>query len=166
MAEPANKKWALDTNVILDLAAGVEAAHALREIAEERGYSLHISQRVLAELWRLSRQGESEELRNDAAHALENLARWDIGALELFPGQIEIAEIFSAALRERGLLPETEVGDGIILAQTSLGGAAILVSSDGHLLSIDPDEARVLFDAHQLPTVPVISPLKLVRLFG
>jgi hypothetical protein len=62
MANAQNKKWALDTNVVLDLGRGSDAAVSLRELAIERNYSLHIPPTALKELAQLSIIGD-EKLR-------------------------------------------------------------------------------------------------------
>jgi hypothetical protein len=80
-------------------------------------------------------------------------------------GAESIAEQFSSFLRQRGVLPRTEVNDGVILAEASLGGAALLVSGDSHLAQIDPDELRLLFEDRGLEPIPVVTPKKLLRVF-
>jgi predicted nucleic acid-binding protein len=166
MAATLNRKWALDTNILLDLAAGLEAAETLREIASERGYSLHVSRRVLVELADLVLNGSNPKLRATARTALEDLVAWSISELPRTPSASEVAAQFSAIAREQGLLPEAELNDGIILAEASLGGAALLISSDAHIHSIDPDALRLLFESRDMNPIPTISPRKLCSLFG
>src|SRR2546423_5845151 len=140
-----NKKWALDTNVVFDLARDLDQAMTLREIAIEKKYSLHITPTSIEEIAYKSARGDTEE-KKLAHRALRNLAQWQISPLTCPEESERIAEEFSAFLRNRGVLPRDEVNDGIILAEASLGGAALLVSSDSHLASIDPDELRLLFE--------------------
>jgi|SRR5688572_17794900 len=109
MAATLNRKWALDTNVLIDLAAEVDAAWTLFET---------------------------------------------------------IAAQFSAIARQTGLLPASEIDDGVILAEASLGGTALLVSADKHLHEIDQDALRLLFESQDLKPIPTASPARLCALFG
>jgi len=55
MAAPAQRKqFALDSNVLFDLAEGKDFAHTFKEIAEERGYALRIPPTVVQELSHLA----------------------------------------------------------------------------------------------------------------
>jgi predicted nucleic acid-binding protein len=160
-----NKKWALDTNVIFDLARELDQAITLCEIAIEKRYGLYIAPTSLGEIAHKTLRGEREEQKL-AHRGLRKLTQWQIAALECSPGSDMIAEEFSAFLRNRGVLPHNEINDGIILAEASLGGAALLVSSDSHLADIDPDELRLLFEDRGLTPIPVVTPAKLLRIFS
>jgi hypothetical protein len=159
-----NKKWALDTNVVFDLARSLDQALTLREIATEKHYSLHISPTCIEEIVHISIAGEPTE-QALANRALRHLAEWKILPLEIPEGADPIAEAFSAFLRRHAVIPDTEINDGVILAEASLGGAALLVSSDSHLALIDPDELRLLFEEQSLTPIPVVTPAKILRIF-
>jgi predicted nucleic acid-binding protein len=159
-----NKKWALDTNVVFDLARNVDQANTLREIALEKKYTLHITATSIEEIAYKSLRGEKEE-QTLAHHALRGLSGWNISPLDVPSGSDVIAEQFSAFLRNRGVLPQTEINDGIILAEASLGNAALLVSGDSDLATIDPDELRLIFEERGLNPIPVVTPAKLLRIF-
>jgi predicted nucleic acid-binding protein len=159
-----NKKWALDTNVVFDLARDLDQAKTLREIALEKSYTLHIPPTSIEEIAHKSIRGSTVEQKL-AHRALRQLSLWQISPLTFPEGSDVIAERFSAFLRSRGVLPHDEVNDGVILAEASLGNAALLVSSDSHLATIDPDELRLLFEDRGLTPVPVMTPTKLLRIF-
>ena len=161
---PQNKKWALDTNVVFDLARDLEQAITLCEIATEKKYGLYITPTSLEEIAHKTLKGDREEQKL-AHRALRNLTQWQISALECGAGSEIIAEDFSVFLRTQGVLPQNEINDGIILAEASLAGAALLVSSDSHLADIDPDELRLLFEDRGLAPIPVVTPAKLLRIF-
>src|SRR2546421_2731359 len=146
MAAIPNRKWVLDTNVLLDLAAGLDAAATLREIAIEQNYSLHVTKRVLLELANLHRNGSSLATRRTAEIVFRKLPEWNISELPVKANQDSIALNFSSVARERGILPPEEVHDGIILAEASFGGGALLITSDGHILGIDADELRLFYE--------------------
>ena len=47
MAAPRpRKQFALDTNILYDLAEGLDAAHTLREVLQERGAILQVPRRL------------------------------------------------------------------------------------------------------------------------
>jgi predicted nucleic acid-binding protein len=164
MAKSKNKKWALDTNVVLDLARGVDAALSLQEISQEQGYTLHITRTALEELFHLATTSD-DVTRTHASKALRNLSKNNILPIALDSSAKTIASEFSNFLRLNGAIPESEVNDGRILAEASLGEAALLVSSDSHLISIDPDDLRMYFIARDLAPVPVTTPVKVLRFF-
>lgn len=155
-----NKKWALDTNVLIDLAEGQDAAHTLREIALERAYTLHVSPQVIQELSHLYRT-HKEDL---AFQALKCMREWSILPFNCLPVGHGITEQFSQELQRRRLIQDGEFNDGLILAEASLYGAALLVTSDSHLLDIDAERLKLLFEEKDLFPVSVISPWKLCKL--
>jgi predicted nucleic acid-binding protein len=71
MAGAQKKKWALDTNVVLDLGRKVDAALSLWELSVERRYSLHITPTAFEELASLS-ESEDTATRKAALTSLEN----------------------------------------------------------------------------------------------
>jgi hypothetical protein len=120
----------------------------------------------MAELADLALNGSSKNLQDKARQALRNLREWNISELPRTATDSAISAQFSAAARESGLLPQAEVSDGVILAEASLGGAALLISGDNHLHGIDQDALRLLFESRDMQPIPTTSPTKLCRLFG
>jgi len=90
---------------------------------------------------------------------------WNIKPAELIPVGHGIAERIGRRLREMGLLPETEVNDGLILAEAALLNCSLLVTSDEHLRGIDC--VRLVFELHSFDvSAPVIAtPREIVRKF-
>jgi len=116
----------------------------------------------VAELYFLSEHGDSEEQRLASA-ALSGIADWDIQAFPLAGVQLDLARRFAAALLARNLLPESEINDAFILAETAVAEIPLVVSSDHHLLAIDHDTLRdASAEADLHPTFPV-SPRRLLR---
>jgi hypothetical protein len=62
-------------------------------------------------------------------------------------------------------LPLGEYNDGLILAETSLAGIPVVVSSDCHLLKIPEDRLLVCFQDADLPPVRVAHPTGLIKAF-
>jgi hypothetical protein len=58
---------------------------------------------------------------------------------------------------------EGQANDGLILAETSLAGIPLLVTSDKHLLNIDEDALLLAFNEADLAPVHPVHPKNLLR---
>jgi len=162
MAGSPKKSLALDTNLLLDLAAEKDFAHEFKEEFSGRGYSLLVPPTVVAELAFLCSLKDAPQ-QEIASVALEKIGLWKCQPFTLSSTQLAIAIQFAARLMECSLIPETEQNDGKILAQTSLAKIPLLVTSDKHLLDVDEDALLLAFnDADLLPVHPV-HPKRLLR---
>ncbi len=90
MAAPhQKKKFALDTNVLLDLAADKDFAHTFREVFQEKGYLLMVPPTVIQELAYAATHKSDEEQRlahRALAHrALACMREWGLGPFDLVP---------------------------------------------------------------------------------
>jgi hypothetical protein len=161
-APQQSKSLALDTNLLLDLAAEEDFAHTFREVFLEKRYLLHVPPTAIHELTHAAINKTGDDQLN-AHRALSLLRAWSIQPFDVSPVDHGIAEHFAWRLIERGLLPEEELNDGEILAEVSLGNIPVLVTSDHHLL--DMDEARLLtvFNDSDLPPVRPMHPRNLLR---
>jgi predicted nucleic acid-binding protein len=156
------KCLSLDTNVILNFAAGWGVALEFKEQFQARGYQLSVVPRVVAELGWAAANGDSEE-RSVAAVALDNLEAWGIQVVELSSTDRAIANRFAEILLGNGLVASQELNDARILAETSLARIPVLVTSDGHLLGVDEPQLRLAFDDADLMVVTVAHPRGLLR---
>jgi predicted nucleic acid-binding protein len=164
MAESTlRKRLALDTNLVLDLAEGAEFAHAFRELFQERGYVLYVSPTVVTELNENRVHQSSAFKRKLSLTALLNLRSWGLRPFELAPLQTAIAERFASKLLEKRLLPEEELSDAMILAETSLAQIPLLVTSDKHLRDIDEDALLLAFNEADLFPARPAHPKRLLR---
>jgi hypothetical protein len=100
-----------------------------------------------------------------ALSALTHLLDWRIYPIGLSSVDNAIADIFSRRLMKKGLLPPAEYNDGLVLAETSLAGIPVLVSSDRHLLELLEDQLFVCFNDADLLPVRVAHPKGLLRAF-
>ena len=156
------KRLAQDTNVLFDLADGKEIAHDFKEVFRTNGYALVIAPMVVGELHFLENHGDSKQ-RVFAARSLDNLSRWEINPFAIDSVNEAVAERFAVRLIQTRLLPDGEISDGLILAETSLAEIPLLVTSDKHLLDIDETALKLAFhDADLLPVSPV-HPRRLLR---
>ncbi|MBM3836090.1 MAG: hypothetical protein FJ403_23065 [Verrucomicrobia bacterium] len=82
-----------------------------------------------------------------AGHAATQVEGWRITPFDLSPVDHAIAEQFARHLLIKELIPDDELNDALILAETSLAGIPVLVTSDQHLLGIDEDALMIAFPA-------------------
>jgi hypothetical protein len=142
------KQFALDSNLLFDLAAEMDFAHTFREVYQERGYYARVKQCAETPL---------------ALKALQEMRGWHLTPFDLRPAGHGIAEQFSLKLMGAGLLPEDEFNDGLILAEAALEWIPLLVSSDGDLLNIEEAALRVQFEEADLEPVQVFHPKLLLK---
>lgn len=158
MAVPRQKKrFALDANILYDLAADLDAAQTLREVLQERGATLEVPPTVFQELAFAVRRGTGEEA-GLALVALQRMQSWQIVPFNLAPVGHGITEEFCQKIIRKGYLPAAEENDGLILAETALAGIPVLISRDGHLLGIDAQTLVAELQASDLSIVHVVHP--------
>jgi predicted nucleic acid-binding protein len=162
MEASSQKRLSLDTNVLFDLAAGRDFAHEFRETYQGKGYSLVIAPTVVAELYFLRIDGDREE-RRLASVSLAKLSTWEFRPFTLSDIQTDLAKRFARRLLERGLLPEEELNDACILAESAVAEIPVVVSSDKHLLDVDQDVLRDLCDDADLTVTFPLNPRRLLR---
>ncbi len=97
MVGSPKKSLALDTNILLDLAAKKDFAHEFKEEFSSRGYSLLVLPTVIAELSFFgSRKGlPQQEL---ALIALDNFSIWNCHPLALSEMDLTVSVRFAAQL--------------------------------------------------------------------
>ena len=121
MAATPPKLLALDTNVVLDLAEGLDAAHDFRETFTDRGYGLRLPPTAAVELRWKSVNDPRSAVRTLATRALAQLRAWDIQPLpELGGVEYAVAERFVVRLRLSGLLPDQEINIAGILSPADI----------------------------------------------
>lgn len=119
MAASQKKSLALDTNLLLDLAAEKDFAHEFKEEFSSRGYALLVPPTVVAEMafFASLKDVPQHEIANIA---LEKVGVWKCQPFALSPTQLTIAVGFAARLADASLIPETEQNDGKILGTQDL----------------------------------------------
>ena len=112
-----------------------------------------------------ARQIGNQEDQQRALRAFRLARDWDIRPTDLLAVGHGIAEQIGRRLRETGLLPEEEVNDSLIAAETALLGATLLLPGDEHLRGMDFQ--RLTFELRSFDVaVPVIAtPREIVRKF-
>jgi len=160
--QETRKRFALDSNVLIDLAGEEDYAHTFREEFQQRGYTLWLPPTVAHELLHAA-ETKSDPDAALARSALSQLLDWQISPIGLSSLDFGIADIFARNLINSGLLPPEEYNDGLILAESSLGAIPVLVSSDHHLLDIPEDNLLVRFNDADLPPVRAAHPKGLIK---
>jgi hypothetical protein len=157
------KQLSLDTNFVFDLAGDKDFAHEFREIFQGKGYALVLPPTAAHELNFIFTHGDNGAERELARTALTRLLQWGIRPFDLDSAAEAIGGQFVRSLLQQRLLPEDEFNDGLILAETSLAGIPLLVTSDKHLLDIDEDALRLAFNEADLLPVHPVHPKRLLR---
>jgi predicted nucleic acid-binding protein len=159
---------AVDTNIPLDLADGVEDVIDALAIIRRRikGVRLITPPTVNLELAYLSQCAEEETLRASAQTALRALAsKWRFHPLNLVPTGHGIVEAIGSKIRSKGLLPDEEEHDAMILAESALLGCSILLTSDAHLRGIDFQRIKLLLQDFGVDAPIIATPREIVRKF-
>jgi hypothetical protein len=107
------------------------------EVISDRVTDAHmiIPPTILEELGYLCDHGEAEEAVL-AERALSRLLTWGYEPLNIVPAGKGIIEQIGLKLRLRGIIPDEEQNDALIIAEAALLGCSILLSSDHHMLEI------------------------------
>lgn len=163
MAAPAiRQKFALDTNILIDLGEEKDFAHALLRAYKDKG--LGVPPTVVQELTHIALY-ESAPVSQYALNALSKMREWEIYPYDLKAVGHGIAEEDAHKLMSSGLVPDDEFHDGLILIETALACIPVLVTSDKHLLQINPPAlAQALIDLDLNP-VQIAHPKQLLRAY-
>ncbi len=163
MEVPARRKeFALDANILYDLAQGKDFAHTLRECLQEARAVLHVPPTVVQELAYNVGEADNREERELAFKALKSMRGWGLVPYDLVAVGHGITEQFARSLMRKGYLPESELNDGLIVAEVALAKIPCLITRDEHLLGIDKDRLKECLDASDFQSVDVVHPRKLL----
>jgi predicted nucleic acid-binding protein len=159
---------AVDTNVPLDLASGVDDVTDALAVVRQRikGVRLITPPTVNLELAFLSQFAEEKKVRADAGTALHSLAsKWKIQPVNLVPVGHGIVAAIGSKVRADNLLPDEEEHDALILAESALLDCSILLTSDAHMRGIDFDRLKLLLQGFHVAAPIIATPREIVRKF-
>lgn len=91
------------------------------------------------------------------------MRRWNILPFDLIAVGHGITEVSAQKLMDSGILPEGEFNDGLIVVETALLGVPNLITSDIHLLGINPAQLAQKLNEFDLPPVSIFHPMNLLR---
>jgi hypothetical protein len=161
MAVPVSrKKFALDTNVLIDLGEYKPFAHTFRRAYAGHGFA--VPPTAVQELTSIA-FSTKHAATNYAYEALSCMRQWDIYPYDLKAVGHGIAEADAQKLIDLHLLPEEEFNDGLILIETALACIPCLVTSDHHLLDIDQAALISTLGGLDLAAVQIFHPKALLR---
>lgn len=156
---PQRPRFALDTNVLIDLGEGLPFAQ--RFLATYRNAGLAVPPTVIQELVHIATT--NHKAQQHAHTALTNMRRWGILPFDLISVGHGITEVNAQKLMASGVLPDGEFNDGLIVVETALAGVSNLVTSDIHLLGINPAALAQKLNDFDLPPVNIFHPMHILR---
>ena len=159
---------AVDTNVLLDLAAEEEACWDCVDAMKTRRElpRLVVLPTVLQELAYLADNGEPAEVQELALTALQSLLSWGFEPFDLKPVGHGIAERIGDEIRSRGLIAESERNDSFIIAEAALCDCDILISSDRQVYGVAKNALHALLNDFHVKPVLILWPKQVVRVLG
>lgn len=157
---------AVDSNVLFDLADGwddvVDAVSVIRQRLHDACFLLPPT--VQHELANWAWRGEGPK-RASARKAVQLSQSWRIVPVNLIAVRHGIAERIAERVRARGLIPDEEVNDSLVLAESALLGCSMVLSSDEHLRGIDFERLTLELRAFDVTAPVIATPREIVRKF-
>ncbi len=157
---------AVDANVLFDLADGLDEIVDAVSVILERVHEarLLMPPTVQQELAAWALHGDAEK-RKSARKALQFSQSWHMVPASLIAVSHGIAERIAERIRERGLIPEEEVNDSLVLAESALLGCSLLLTSDAHLRGIDFERLTLELQTFYVVAPVIATPREVVRKF-
>lgn len=157
---------AVDANVLFDLADDlddvVDAVSVIRDrLRDARLLIPPTAQHELAN-WALRGDGQKRE---SARKAIRLSQSWRIIPAQFIAVRHGIAERIAERLRERGLIPDEEMNDSLVLAESALLGCSMLLTSDAHLRGIDFERLTLELQGFDVAAPIIATPREIVRKF-
>ena len=156
---PQRPRFALDTNVLIDLGEGKPFAQ--RFLATYRNTGLAVPPTAVQELVFIATTGHAAH--DHALTALANMRRWNITPFDLIAVGHGITGVNAQKLMDSGLLADGEFNDGLIVVETALASIPTLITSDKHLLTINPPQLVQKLNEFHLAPVSIYHPRDFVR---
>jgi predicted nucleic acid-binding protein len=153
-------RFALDTNVLIDLGEGLPFAQ--RFLAAFRKTGLAVPPTAVQELVFIA-SSPDHHAQKFAAEALSKMRAWEVWPYDLKAVGHGITEVNAKKLVASGILPDGEFNDGLIVVETALACIATLITSDAHLLKINPPELTQKLAEFDLPSVSIYHPRDFLR---
>ncbi len=167
MPAPSSPLVAVDANVLMDLGAESETVIDAFETIRARLTSprLVIPPTPQHELAHIARHADTAEERDRALAGISAARRWRIVPINLMPVGHGIVERIGERLRRAGLLPEVEINDSFLVAETALLDGRLLLSSDQHLRGMDHRQLGLVLEEFDLSGPVIATPGEVVKKF-
>jgi predicted nucleic acid-binding protein len=157
---------AVDANVLFDLADGlddvVDAVSVMRERLRDARFL--IPPTVQHELANWALRGDAQR-RESARRAIRLSQSWRMVPANLIAVRHGIAERIAERVRERGLMPDEEINDSLVLAESALLGCSMLLTSDEHLRGIDFERLTLELQTFDVAAPVIATPREIMRKF-
>lgn len=155
---------AVDANVLFDLADDkddvFEAVSIIRgRLRDARFLIPPTVQQELAH-WALRGDTQKQEL---ARNTIQLSQSFRIAPASLIAGKY--VEQIAERIRECDLIPEEEINDSLVLAESAFLGCSILLTSDAHLRGIDFERLTLELQAFDVVAPIIATPREIVRKF-
>jgi hypothetical protein len=125
-----------------------------------------VSPSVLEELAFLNESGERVKLRQSARIAFQQLQSGHrFRAIIDLPFPSNFIRGIADEIRQRQLIPATELHDSLIPAEAALMECAILLTSDAHLRGVDHELLTLVLNPFDLTPPVIATPREIVRKF-
>jgi predicted nucleic acid-binding protein len=158
---------AVDTNVALDFAQGVEdVCDAIATIqARIPGVELLLPPTVLGELANAAATSADRGVQLAATKILRQHRALGFRLVSFIPLGFEQVDRIAERLRHQGLLPEAEVHDSAIIVEAAALGCPLLTSSDAELAGVDHERLVLELDRFDLVAPIIATPREIVKKF-
>jgi predicted nucleic acid-binding protein len=152
--------------VLFDLADGLEDVMDAVSVIRARLHDARflMPPTVQHELANWALRGDAEKSRS-ARKAIQASQSWRIVPASLIAVSHGIAERIAERVRSRGLMPEEEINDSLVLAESALLGGSILLTSDEHLRGIDFERLTLELQTFDVAAPVIATPREIVRKF-
>lgn len=134
---------------------------AQRFLATYRNAGLAVPPTVIQELVHIATT--DHKAQKYAQTALGNIRRWHLIPYDLKAVGHGITEVNAQKLMASGVLPDGENNDGFIVVETALVEIPNLVTSDIHLLGINPAKLVQKLNEFDLSPVAIFHPMNILR---
>jgi rRNA-processing protein FCF1 len=159
---------AVDTNVLIDLAYhnGI-VMDCFSTISRKFPQApIIVPPTVIAELADLATDGDTESEKISALTTLGKIRRqWGFNPINCVPGGHGMVEETARKIRAAGLIPEEEIHNSFVIAESALANATLLLSSDDHMRDINQAALGELLERHHVRRLIIFSPAKIVNDF-
>jgi predicted nucleic acid-binding protein len=165
---PNPPQIAVDTNVLIDWADNnalvLDCFTTIRR--KYPNAPIIVPPTVIEELTDIASDGDSDEEKQLALTALKKMRPdWGLKPFNFVPVGHGIVEETAWKIRAAGIIPEEEIHDSLIIAESALLNVTLLLTSDGHITDVNQCELGKVLDGCDVGKPIIFSPAKIVRDF-
>jgi hypothetical protein len=164
MPAPTPKRFAaLDTGFLLSLAAGDEDCETVVDWLVSHNIYPLVTGTVLQELADIEQNDSDPFNRGNAMQVETNISVWGFLSIPLSPAENGIAKIIASRIVEKGLLPDENEDDGLVVAEAAIQGCSLIITYREVLLDAPFAPLRLLLIEMDVSDLVIISPDLIVK---